>query len=444
MIVLTWNSIKCMFRRPMIWLIMVVFLVISVFWAYGKAEEQTKRPFIGDDSYRRGGEWFENYNERYEYAEDVPEKLLFTAQLYTDVQTNIALANHAGKTDKVLQDTMAFLLLNLRLKSSNFDTLNSKVIERDLTPIWQEIFPELAYDDIEFSTRGDSSLNFVYTRKLNIDFYRALLEKDLKPVYEDDIHPINYWYDFSLSIMPYFVLVLVIFLAYQSINTEQNNDVLKLICTSGIRRRTYYLSKWLSGVFVTVILVFVPFLLFGIVLGLNSNEMALDYPIAAVDSTENPWLGPHNYYDDSVEQSSREIIPHGLSIIPTMKSLSGATFAVKSVQWYDFSIIMSQVLLLTILFIGFLYALVLILSATIDNPIVCFVTSVVVVFGGVYWSRGLTVEDHYNLSPLTMHRTMHTVIGINNVTVLTSFVTLLLSTVMVLGLGIKIFNRKSI
>ena len=103
-----------------------------------------------------------------------------------------------------------------------------------------------------------------------------------------------------------------------------------------------------------------------------------------------------------------------------------------------------MVILLTVLFIAFAVALTQLVSAIINKELISFALSSSIFVIGTLISSPFKYEKHLNLSPFTMENASRIVIGTYNVTALTSTIILLLSTILLLILGCKYFNKKEI
>lgn len=444
---LCYNFMKINFRKPFVWVVMGMVILSSIVWTYVKLDEQKSRPFIGHDVYRVGGMWYVDYLDtlmRLETNDSADnENFIKSAQHTNDIQRQLAVANQSDDIHMILELTNAFLLHDLRRKSTTLTTIEKIQLKNAIMPYWTEIFPSLPYDDFSLPPMANRDYELVNAMKLNLDYYYLLYENGTTPIYPDSVETVSYWYHYSLRVLPYITIAATILLGASAINSENSTGSIKLLCTNGIKRKAYYLSKWLSGSCLLFIITIGPMLVYGLGIGAFQGRLELAYPVTSPGNQLSSIKSSPSYYDQLSSQKEIDFLPHNLSLFVPNSPYMGA-IPVGGTHWIPFYQHFLSVLILHLLFIAFLYAYILILSTVIEQSALALVLALLTTIGFTGAAISLTSGDHINWVPYTMYNASRTTIGLNNTTILASTLILTFSTLICLTVGQHLFNRKSL
>lgn len=446
MILLTINYIKEMFRKPSLWILFGVVIILSGIWTYSSLESQKTRTFIGDDVYERGGRFAYDLEEFTQgYGIEATSEQVAAARLRNEMEKKLVDENIMGQRHTYVKNHLRREVYDFRFGYRNLDSVQAVKFKETILPMWENLYEDLEYDDPRYDFELlPKARDSDYKGELKgIEYYYYLFEKDLLPVYSDDLHPVSYWYDFSIEYLPYLTLFVVIFLGFQSINKEKNNGALKLILTNGVSRRKYYMSKWLSGLFICFMILWLPVLVYGLGLGLYANDFSLNYPVAGLEDHLSSFQAPPNYYEMSLSNGPMYDFPRLISrLIPRGTAFNSQP--VEEMIWLAFYKQYIHFILMSMFVIGFLYAFVMIFSSLINQTIIALILTGGVLIGLIYISLPYTQGVNTNLSPFGMINASRNVIGINNTTTLKSYIILLASTMICLMIGSQILNKKSV
>ena len=319
------------------------------------------------------------------------------------------------------------------------DEIRFNAAERQIKGLWDNVSDEVKYEDTNISYAGDQYYLMEFSLINIAKFHNYLYNNDLEVFYEDEINNIAFSYNYLMDILPMVLIISVVLFAYNSINREINSQVAKLILTQGIPRWKYYLSKYISGVLHILFVVYIPLAIISTILGLKYGFISLKYPVFYYPRGLK-YLTPRFNY---VRELTNPIGFISISRLPKQLAKGSETILLgdEIISFYMFLIL---TMILTILFILFAVALVEFISAIINNELISFAVVAVVFLTGYRLSEPYIHERHYNLSPFTMNNAATIINGSSNVTALTSFLILLIMTIVLLTIGITYFKRKEI
>lgn len=437
-------DLKQRLKNPLTWFIILILSMMSIINIKEVKQKHLNRNFKGHDIYGWGNEnpfdWTVVIpkDEREKYPEAYNSR-----KILNKVQEDIIISN---KENNVKEITRLYSFLNLLMSKEQYvsnDPIMNTVFERKAKIIWDDVSDGIPYEDIDFRPfrTVHKDAHFFLLAKL----YHNLYQNNLEPIYSDDISNITYLYDYLFNIVPSIIVIITMLFTYNTINKEKNRGSLKLIITQSVSRWKYYISKWISGVIHVIFILLLPAITINSILGIGNGFISMKYPTLYLKNSLKSFKPIPNYLDGFKEK---------LGYYPRLENKHFFYFPqndnvtyyrphtkVDIIAFYKYLL---MVVLLTILFIGFVVALTQLISAIINKEIISLATTTLIFIMGILISSPLKYEKHYNLSPFTMENASRIVIGTYNVTVLTSIGVLLLSTILLLILGCKYFKKKEI
>src|SRR5699024_6141683 len=243
-------------------------------------------------------------------------------------------------------------------------------------------------------------------------------------------------------ILPTIIVILCILLNYNSINKEVIDGSVKLILTQSIPRWKYYISKYFNGVIITIFVAFLPMFITNLFLGTQIGFRSMDYPVIYDGQGIRRFKPAFNFIESKTEVKTWDYT--SFFKMTHKKSFEGVNLHQRNIDIIPFYKFLLLSLLFTLLFTMFLVAFVQLLSALINNKILSLIATTGIFVISYYIFKPFLYEEHYNLCPFTMNNGARIVAGTHNVTMLTAFIVLTLSTVIFLLLGIRYFNKKEI
>lgn len=447
MLTLVKSNLRQRLKSPVTWLMVFFIFMLCITWIKETQNQQLLRPFVGHDAYRTGGMWFVDYTEPLAYIEHGDSEMLqYSAKLITDTQRELAYANTQNNLNETLRLTTFYMLVSAKRQLSGVDSIQRIPIDKKLNSMWDEVSGGILYEDVDFTGfPGTSNPAAINKEIMNAKYYYELYKNNTEPVYKDDVNNINYLYNFQFRILPYLILFLGILYGFNTINGEKNRGSLKLVLTQSVSRFKFYISRWISGVLHIMITILIPIITTTVAIGIKNRWTTLGYPVMYVKGSLSSLTGHYNHYDAVLERVSEiNFFPHNLAVYPPSSPIISNIAPVDGTQWIPFYQYLLMVILLSILYIGFLVALIQLISSLINNEGVSLVSSILVAGLATIVSLPLTKGEHLNFSPFGMMNASRTVIGINNSTVLSSILILITSTVILLMLGGKYFKKKEI
>lgn len=437
-------DLKQKLKNPLTWFFILILFLMSMISIKEVQNAKLNRSFKGHDIYSWGDkspfDWTkvipEDEREKYSDA-------YYSMKVVNKVQEDIIISN---KEDDVKEMTRLYSFLNLLWSKEQYisdDSIMNTVFHRKAIKIWDEVSDGIPYEDIDFRPfrTVDKDAHFFLLAKLNHNLYK----NDLPPIYSDEINNVTYLYNYFYNIVPMFIIIITILFIHNIINREKNMGSLKLVITQSISRWKYYISKWISGVIHIIFVLFVPAISISSILGISTGFISMKYPTLYLRNTLSNFKPIPNYLD---------IFKEKLGYYPILENKYFFHFPpldntvhyrvhnkVDIIPFYKYIL---MVIVLTILFVAFAVALTQLISAIINKEIISFALTSSIFILGTLISSPFKYEKHLNLSPFTMENASRIVIGSYNVTVLTSIIVLLLSTILLLIIGCKYFEKKDI
>lgn len=450
MLTLIIMDLKQRLRNPLTWFIIGILCIMSLLNITEMKNKRLDRHFIGHDIYSYGS------RHLYDWAEikfDDMKKELYPKQyhstyLYTDLPKQIIETNKENNISEINRLFAFYNLLKAKKGYVTNDPIRSKVFEKNAIDIWQDVSGGISYEDIDFYPIFSGVANLEEYYFLWSKYYHQLYIKNLEPIYPDDANNITYTYNYFFDILPQFIIIITILLTYNNINKDKNLGSLKLLFTQSVHRKDYYIGKWISGVIQLVFIFLLPPIIINILLWSTKNIVSMKYPVLHLKDTMISLKSIPNYLE-AIKVQSGYIPTFGDNTTfsryaPGHELFIDVAFPHRRMEFISFYKYLLMVLLLTILFIAFAVALVQLMSAIINKEIISFVAISAIFATGILISSPFKYGEHLNLSPFTMEHASRIVIGTYNVTALTSILILSLSTLLLLIVGVRYFNRKEI
>ncbi len=443
-------ELKRRLRNPLTWFIIAVLCLMSLLNIIEMKNKRLDRHFIGHDIHSFGSKHLNNWAEIKfdDMKKELYPKQYYSTYLYTDLPKQIVEANKENNISEINRLFAFYNLVKAKRGYVTNDPIRSKVFEKKAIDIWRDVSGGIPYDDINFYPIFSGISNMEEYYFLWAKYYHQLYIKDLEPIYPDDANNITYTYNYFYDILPFFIIIITILLTYNNINKDKNIGSLKLLFTQSVHRRDYYIGKWIGGTIQLLIIFLLPPMITNIVLRLTNHFVPMNYPILYLKDTMISFNSIPNYSE--VAKSQWGFIPtFGLNTTiskyaPGHELVIDTVFPHRRMEFISFYKYLFILLLLTILFIAFAVALVQLMSAIINKEIISFVAASAVFILGTLVSSPFKYGEHLNLSPFTMEHASRIVIGTYNVTALTSIIILSLSTLLLLTIGVRYFNRKEI
>lgn len=448
-------DLKQRLKSSLTWFVILILFMMSMLNIIETKDKRLNRSFEGHDVYDfvRGELWDWTYHWGKVYGEremKLYPKAYYSESMLNKVQEDLRKTNEENDVKEITRlmsfHSLLYIKLNLKLEE---DPIMSKVFEKKILKIWDDVSNGIPYDDIEFMPFTEVDYGWTNYWIVSAKYHHQLYINDMEPVYSDEVNNITYLYEYFFNILTKLIILVPILFIYNSINKEKNMGSLKLVLTQSISRRKYYIGKWISGVIHIIFTLFLPSAVISIYLGFINGFVSFKYPTIYLRNSMTSFKTIPNYFDTITMQWGRYprfgsydsifsymppkynyiwdlVVPHErMDIVPFYKYLL-------------------MVILLTVLFIAFAVALTQLISAIINNEIISFVAVAGVFAIGTLISSPFKYDKHLNLSPFTMEHASRIVIGTYNVTALGSTFILSASAILLLTAGIIYFKRKEI
>lgn len=369
----------------------------------------------------------------------------FSYQLFDLVKEEIWNLSYSDDFREMNRLISIISMLQLREYYSG-DKLNA-AIDESIKPIWIGVMDGIPYESVDFTAkvRGEGALpTNLYL--LMAKYHHYLYEYNLKMLFNDELSNISLLYRLLDTILPIAIVVLSVFLAYNTINAPLKDGKIKLLISSGVNRKRIFFSTWGSNLAQIIVILVIPIiLLYGFVF-LSGNTVSLDYPMVILSDPLTEFEGISNFYDVAKETGRlSELYPNSLGRIPPINGYFayGGDIHPRTeiVPFYQFFIL---TFVLAILFIAFLSALSILMSTIFKNYIISLLMSSSTFMIGYVSTINLTKMDRFNISPFTMFNPVRTLEGVYNTTFLSSVTILFFSTTVLLLAGSIIFKHKNI
>ena len=337
-------------------------------------------------------------------------------------------------------------LLDIKIQRDSYKSIDIALLKEDIYEMWQHVSNGIPYDAINF--RPETLDGRSNDRLIEAQYWDKIYTNDMEPLYNDEANNITTWYVYFYELMPFLLILLPILLGYASVNKDRQSGVLKLLLTQSVSRKRYYLSKWLSTVVQTVVIVLVPAIITGVYYGIKNGFASLKYPLTYLSDIFTRLVPIPNFIEMAFKGMEPPVVSHYsfAHMAPADNFESRWWYyqphsGVDLIPFYQYALI---ALVLMILYVGFIIAVVQLISAIVNNEMMSLLVSGIVVGGTIGATHFLTIGRHYNVIPFDMFRVGRIIEGTQNVTVLSAVIILVLSTGLMLFGGMKYFERKAI
>lgn len=208
------------------------------------------------------------------------------------------------------------------------------------------------------------------------------------------------------------------------------------------------MGKFFASLIIVLFVIMLPLTISNIYLKTNVKSQPINYPIVYDNQGLTSFKPSFNYMEENFETYERYEYKAFYKIPYSKANIYVGQLFVPLYQRNTDLIGFDKFLLITffynLLFIMFMIAFVQLVSSIINNVILSLF-AIVGIYGGFYYLfKPFLHGKHYNLCPFTMNNCARIVAGTHNVTMLTAFLVLIFSTLILLFIGIKYFKKKSI
>ncbi len=454
------TDLKRKFKSSVVWLLIFIMMILSYSYLKGGIERSELDAIA---SYHPGivdrEEYFSKpvsyyYCDSYEeYIEEYPAEGL--SESYYNTEVNIhkdkekAFNEGNEKEYMRLESFEALLYANFFSKSSGAESalFVDEICKRENNKLWDKVSGGIKYEDIDFKNTGGKGNSLaeilaVITSNIFAARYRYYLyTHSLDPIIEE-YNNIGVLYNYLINIFPTVLVIVCILLNYDSVNKEVTDGSVKLILTQSTPRWKYYLSKYFTGIIITLLVVILPIFISNLYLGSQIGFKPINYPVIYDGQGIRRFKPAFNYME-----SKFDITAWDYTAFFRMPYKIGFEFDklyqrnIDIVPYYKF-ILLS--FLFTLLFVMFLVAFVQLFSALMNNKVLSLMTITGIFAASYYIFKPFLYEEHYNLCPFTMNNGARIVAGTHNVTMLTALIVLTVSTTIFLLIGVKYFSKKEI
>ena len=441
------NILKQQLKRPTTLLLMLIVCLLITLNMTEVEKSRENRSFVGHDTNNYVSIHFDNLNSflyRVSNAEKF-EKAIEAKKLFDKTGFEIVNAVLRNDTNETLKKTVFFNLLWLKSNRMSKLEIDNLRLKNDIYSMWQKVSDEIEYDSIDF--RPDTNLSGIEDQLLlETRYLMTLLENEIEPTYEDEANNITVWYDFFYNIGPMIFILIPILVTYDSINSDKNNGVLKLLLTQSVSRKKYYFGKWIVSVIQSFLVIVIPSLIMGIFYGLKNGFVSLIYPVTYLSNIWTRLRPIPNYIENIFPDGDQPLLGRSTFMHMAPSSQYENYFiqphqGVDLIPFYQYALIG---LFILILYVSLITALVQLMSAIFNNGVVSLAASAVIIGSGIGLTHFMTIGEHYNVMPLSFFKIGRIIEGTQNVTVLGAVLMLLLSIGLLLFGGVKYFDKKVI
>ncbi len=458
------TNLKQKLKSSAIWMLIIVMIILSYSYLKRGFERSELNAIVMDCSTvafdkeyfsKPISEYFCNSYE--EYIEENP--MIDMSESYYNIEVDVhekserAFREENQKEKNRLNSFSNLLSTNFLVQSHNTkDALFVYEICRKANEeLWDKISGGTKYEDIDFENTNGTASNLaeliadVTTMLFNARFFYYLYSHDLKYILPGEFTNLEGIYGYLINFFPIILIVVCILLNYDSINKEVTGGSVKLILTQSTPRWKYYLSRYFTGVIITLFVVLLPMLITNLYLGFQIGFESIDYPVLYDGQGVKKFKPAFNYMELMESKIDITFWDYASFIKkPYRKNFEVSNLYQRNIDIIPFYKFILLSFLFTLLFIMFLVAFVQLFSALINNKVLSLMTITGIFAANYYIFKPFLYEEHYNLCPFTMNNSARIVAGTHNVTMLTAFIVLTLSTVIFLLIGVKYFNEKEI
>lgn len=456
------TELKRKFKNPVLWILMLMIIVIlyiniersyetnemDIILSYQPGINTLSKDEYYTDSMKESdfGKDYEDYISRFDNGESLS---FYNLNLHNYELGKKAYLEKDIKEDNRIDAYSSLLYANYyanSIKNPN-SALSKFVCQIANKELWDEVSNGIKYEDIDFTNKSNFNLYNVISTVFAARYNYYLYCNNLSPIENNEFNNLYVLYDWMHNIIPIVIIVIIILLNYDLINKDIKEGSIKLLITQSLSRWKYYLAKFLAGTVVALFALVAPLVISNIYLKTQITTQPLNYPIVYDEQGFFRFKPSFNYMEENFKKY--EMYVHkAFYKIPYSKVDESSQFKwplyQRNVDLIAFNKFILIAFIYLLLFTMFLVAFVQ-LCSTIFNNVYLNLFATTAIYGVFYiLSRPYLYGKHYNLSPFTMNNSARIVAGTHNVTMLTAFLILIFSTIILLFTGIKYFKQKSI
>lgn len=455
------NELKRRFKNPVIWiliLITIIVLYVNIERSHEANEFDAILSHTPGISVASDEEAFTEALKEYWYGKSYEDYITRSDYFISQSLYNTKLHNYEMDKKAYLDNDIrernrlsAFGSLlsaneaaNTKLNNSEFSKYIVQIANNDL---WDKISDGISYKDIDFVNNETGGLYSTIQSIFHAKYYHYLYTNSIKPIETYEFNNLYVLYNWIINIVPLMLIIFSILLNYDLINRDVKEGSAKLLITQSISRWKYYLGKFFAGTIVILFTLMIPLLVSNIYLKTQTKSYPMNYPIVYDEQGLTSFKPSFNYKEKNYKIYERD--QHvAFYTIPYSKMSDHHQFKTplyqRNTELISFNKYIMLSFLFGLLFIMFMVAFIQLCSAIFNNTIVSILATTGIYCGFYFLFRPYLYEKHYNLCPFTMNNSARIVAGTHNVTMLTAFLILTLSTLLLLLIGIKYFKKKAI
>lgn len=455
------NELKRKLKNPVIWILTLIFIILlyiniersyesnqmDIILNYDPRINEVSADVYYTDSGKESfyGKNYEDYISRYDDG---------TSLSYYNVGLlNYELGKKAYFDNDLKESNRLAVFNNLLIVNKYANSIYNpqselskylcQIVNEDL---WDKVSNGIKYEEIDFKNKSSHNLYHVISGIFNVRYFYYLYCNNLEEIETNEFNNLYVLYNWLLNIIPIAVIVIGILLNYDLINKDIKEGSTKLLLTHSIARWKYYLGKFLAGTVVVILVLIISLVIATVYLNTQVKTEPINYPVVYDKQGLTRFKPSFNYMEENFEKYEKYEYVAFYKIPYSKVDDSSFKFPLyqRNVDLIAFNKFILISFIYLILFTMFLVAFVQLCSAIFNNSYISLFATILLYGGFYYLSKPYIYGEHYNLSPFTMNNSLRIVAGTYNVTMLTAFIILTLSIIVLLFTGIKYFKKKSI
>ncbi len=437
------------FKRKFISSRTVFIIILILLLSFLKISDYNNKSILDDNSrlYTKAKEIEDRGNSYLNYYirdnedridDNMVDSYKFMEKIGIDMQ--IAIKNNDYKEYNRLS-TLGKILTSKDI-AINENILREMSLKKQVINIWNELSDGVHYDDIYFENSGmKGAAIFFYMFVTEVKHDYGLYKEDLAPIDPYYMDSTTFIYTYMRDILPLILMIIIIILSFDSVNSEWTGGNQKMILTSIYSRNKYILSKVIVGIMYALSVILIPVMIISIGYGIFDGFKNFNYPVLYSKDSFTAFKTINNYVE--FDMSNVGYNPSlGLSIYSGFpKAEMGMSNSLTIAPLYK---ILLLGLLILILYITFYVILSTLISSMQENKIISFVLLILISIGATFISMPLTLGEHINLSPFSMNNPIRILDGTYNTTGISSIIILLVGSILLLLFNLYYFKRKDI
>lgn len=337
--------------------------------------------------------------------------------------------------------TFGYLLL-AKDKSEELGKLRERAFKYMAEDMWDTVSDGINYDSITYKEVSlINSREYYYEFIMKAKFHYYLYENNLNAVSKNFIDSSIFPYHYMNKILPLLMGVIITLLLFDCISAERMNESIKLILSQPISRNKYIIAKIISGFIYSSFIIITPMIVITLIYGMMESFQNITYPVLYLKQGFSTLKSIDNYLEfDKINQGYNMGV--GISLysgIPKGNSTVSPKLGI--IPLYQFLLL---ALLLVLLYILFMVILNVFLSSLMKNKLIGFIGSFLITVTGTAVSSLMFTSSNKNISPFTMNNSVRILSGTYNVTPLSAVLILSVSSLIILIISVKLFNKRNL